>query len=268
LVADQAEGLRRLFVADARRLAAVMTVGKATASDACARLAQALAGMGKRVLLLDECWSMGEKHAVFGVEARHDLMAVMLHGLDIESALTKLGNGVDLLAAREPLNAPRPKMEARIGLVNAFYRLAGKYDAVLINAGLDAANSRPSYAWACQDVIIVSDGNPDAVTEVYARIKLLHQPETRRFHLVFSGLEAGRGAAVYRSIAAVSRRHLHIMPDYMGVMPAGGARGFYHELASKLQAWPVPETKAGHFPDLMRRLLRGADPHALQALLK
>jgi hypothetical protein len=43
---------------------------------------------------------------------------------------------------------------------------------------------------------------------------------------------------------------------------------YYQQLAGMIQSWPMPEHKAGHFPDLMRRLLRGADPHVLQTILK
>lgn len=266
---DQAEGLRRLFVADVRRMVAVVPNGGAAALRTVTSLAQVLVRQRKKVLLLDELWAAGEAHAVFGIMPRHDLGTVMLNGTEIESALISHA-GLDLLAGAAASAMPRPRMEARIGLVNAFYRLAGKYDVVLVHACVDAANTRPSFAWACHDVIVPSDGHPDAATDAYAHIKLLHRPETRRFHLLFHGIDGERASALYRNIAAVSRRHLHVMPESLGALPAAEAAqaGFYAELADALQTWPMPEHKAGHFPDLMRRLLRGADPQLLQTILK
>jgi flagellar biosynthesis protein FlhG len=269
---DQAEGLRRLFVADARRMVAFVPAGTGMATaEAVSSLARTLSSAGKRVLLLDELWAAGDLHPVFQVAPKHDLTTVMLNQLEVESALLKSIAGIDLLAGgAHAASMPRPRMEARIGLVNAFYRLAGKYDIVLVNACVDAANSRPSFAWACQDVIVLSNGEAEAATEAYAHIKLLHQAEKRGFHLLFSGLDQARASALYRSIAAVSRRHLHVMPEYLGVLPEAKPllTEYYQQLAGMIQSWPMPEHKAGHFPDLMRRLLRGADPHVLQTILK
>jgi len=269
---DQAEGLRRLFVADARRMVAFVPAGAGIATaEPVSSLAATLSGAGKKVLLLDELWAAGDLHPVFQVAPKHDLATVMLNQLEVESALLKSAAGIDLLAGgTHAASMPRPRMEARIGLVNAFYRLAGKYDIVLVNACVDAVNSRPSFAWACQDVIIVSNGEAEAATEAYAHIKLLHQAEKRGFHLLFRSLDQARASALYRSIAAVSRRHLHIMPEYLGVLPEARPplAEFYQQLSGMIQSWPMPEHKAGHFPDLMRRLLRGADPHVLQTILK
>lgn len=229
-----------------------------------------LASRGKRILVLDELWQAGEPHPIFGMTPRNDLGMVLVQHEELENALVKTAEGIDFLAGASASHMPRPKMESRIGLVNAFYRLAGQYDAVLINACVDAANSRPSFAWACQDVIVLSEDNPDSMTDVYARIKLLHQSDKRRFHLMFCATDTERAAALYRSIAAVSRRHLHVMPEYQGVLPSVSEdrTRFLRNLAETIESWPMPEHKAGHFPDLMRRLLRGADPHVLQSLLK
>lgn len=270
LLEDQAEGLRRLFAADARRMVAMIPSGGDDATHIVSHLAYLLAGQGKKILLLDEMWVAGVAHPVFGVAPRYDLGTVVLRDGELEDALVKTAEGIDFLAGAAASSMPRPKMETRIGLVNAFYRLAGHYDVVLVNACVDAANSRPSFAWACQDVIVLTDGSQDSATEAYARIKLLHQSDKRRFHLLFCGLNAERASALYRGIAAVSRRHLRVMPENLGAYPQATAQqaGFLRNLAATIQAWPVPEQKAGNFPDLMRRLLRGADPHALQALLK
>lgn len=269
-LADQAEGLRRLFGADTRRMVAIVSAGEGAAYETASNLAYTLSHPGKKVLLLDELWAAGDAHAVFGLTPRHDLNTVMLNQSEVETALVKTADGIDLLAGGAVSTMPRPRMEARIGLVNAFYRLAGKYDVVLVHACVDGATTRPGFAWACQDVIVQSNGNPDAATEVYARIKLLHQAEKRRFHLMFSGMDHARASVLYRSIAAVSRRHLHVMPEYLGVLPQPDLpqAGFFEQLAGTIQSWPIPEHKAGHFPELMRRLLRGADPHVLQTLLK
>lgn len=270
LAEDQAEGLRRLFVADARRMVALMTTRGESAVEMAANLAALLAAQGKKVLVLDEFWTAGEQHPVFGIKPRHDLTSVMLASGELESAVARSAQGFDVLAGAVSSHVPRPRMEARIGLINAFYRLAGRYDVVLVNASTEATDSRPSFAWACHDVILLAEDSADSATEAYARIKLLHQADTRRFHLLYREMADERAAALFKGLAAVSRRHLHLMPEYLGVLPAGAGQQamVLQNLARTLQTWPMPQHKAGNFPELMRRLLRGADPHALQTLLK
>lgn len=265
LAPDQAEGLRRLFVADVRRMIALVSTG-AMGDAVMAHLAAAMSANGKRVLVLDEHLCAGRAHAGLGVTAGFDLDNVLYDDIDIEQAVITTSSGVHLLAGggrTRPLSQPR--MESRIGLVNAFYRLAGQYDVVLVNTQGDVLQSRPSFAWACQDVMMLCDDQPDSVTQTYARIKLLHQAGERRFHLIFSGMDDVVAESVYRRVASVSRRHLHLMPANLGTLPFEShlSATFLTQLAAQLQTWPLPEHQTGHFPALMRRLLRGSNPRVI-----
>jgi flagellar biosynthesis protein FlhG len=272
LSTDQAEGLRRLFVADVRRMIALVAAGGEAAGGALIDgLAAALAAQGNKVLLLDESLSAGDVPALSGFPVRDDLGRVLLKGMEIEAAIVRTTARVDLLAGGgHARTLPRPSLESRIGLVNAFYRLAGKYDVVLVNAGADSANSHPSFAWACQDVIVLCGTQADGVTNAYGHIKLLHQSGERRFHLLFADADHVRAQTLYKHVAAVCRRHLHLMPEYLGVLPWQGSMSsdYFFHLADTVQSWPLPEHKSGHFPALMQRLLRGASTHVLQTLAK
>lgn len=267
LLPDQAEGLRRLFAADTRRMVALVGCAAPAGGRAVAAgLAAALTGLDAAVLLLDE--SVGAGDAAYACNFRHDLNAVLAGRCDIEAAIVRFGGGPDLLAGgvAHARTLPRPRTEARIALVNAFYRLAGGYDVVLVHAGAEQLSLHPSFAWACQDVIVLCGGEPDAVTAAYGQIKALQQSGGRRFHLLFAGMEAERAQALFKNVAAVSRRHLRLMPEFLGVLPHGAASGHYARMAAAMRAWPLPEHKAGHFPALMRRLLQGVNPHVLQAM--
>lgn len=269
LLPDQAEGLRRLFAADTRRMVAIVSAG--TTANGCATsvgLATALAQMTGSVLLLDEPLAAGDACAAYACTFKHDLNAVLSARCDIEAAIIRGIGGPDLLAGGggRAASLPRPKIEARIGLVNAFYRLAGRYDVVLVHAGAELLGRHPSFAWACQDVIVLCSGQPDAVTAAYGHIKALHQSGGRRFHLLFEGVAQERAQVLFRNVAAVSRRHLQLMPDFLGVLPQSLPAGYFTQLAEALRSWPLPEHKAGHFPALMRRLLQGVNPQVLQAM--
>lgn len=264
---DQAEGLRRLFATDARRMVAVVSADVTVAGRAVINgLASALTGPGQNVLLLDEYLSAGDSCEPYVGAFKQDLNAVLAGRTEIDAAVVRIKDGPDMLAGgwAHARTMPRPRMEARIGLVNAFYRFAGNYDVVLVHAGAELLNSRPSFAWACQDVIVLCGARPDSVTAAYGHIKTLHQSGGRRFHLLFEGVESDRVPVLFKNVATVSRRHLNLMPDSLGALPPALSAEYFIYLAEQVQAWPLPEHKAGHFPALMRRLLRGVNPHVLQ----
>lgn len=257
---DQAEGLRRLFVADVRRMVAVLpatAAGAAAGRRISAGLATSLARHRHRVLLLDESITQGERHPDLGVQVGQDMTSALLNLRDIDKAIVRVAPGLDFLAGGNPGRSyPRPRMEARIGAVNALYRLAGSYDVVLVDAGSPVAHGLPGFSWACQDVIVLCHGEADAMTKCYAHIKALHDAGERRFHVLFSGVAGERAQLMYRNLATVSRRHLQVMPAMLGVLPAETpADTTFDSLAHKLLGWPLPERKGGNFPALMRRLL-------------
>lgn len=262
LMPDQAEGLRRLFVEDIRRMIALVPCGDLSrGTDLLAQLARLLAEQGSRVLMLDENLSAGRRHVAFSATPQHDLDSVLNDALAIEHTITPTACQVDLIAGGgRAITLTRPRMEARIGLINAFYRLAGQYDVVLVNAATDSMQGRPSFAWACQDVIVLGHDHPDSMTQAYAQIKALHQAGERRFHLLFSGASDAVAQTLFRRVASVSRRHLQFMPTYLGVLSATGR--LPEEIAGQVLAWPLPEHQAGHFPALMRRLLHGSHSRA------
>lgn len=257
LLADQAEGLRRLFAGERRRMVAL--VGSEQRDCGVApKLAKALAAQRKKVLLLDESLTGGRWHDPLQVAVHYDLIDVMLHGLEIDQALAKGVSGVDLIAGGEDAaRMESPSMESRIGLVNAFYRLAGHYDVVLVDALHSAPVQRPSFVWACEDVIVICAGDGHCATRAYAYIKAMQENGDRRFHLLFEQVDSVRAHGLHRSLASVSRRHLQVMPESLGNIPDNDLfeADFYQQLASALLRWPLPENKTGHFPALMRRLL-------------
>ncbi len=260
LAPDQAEGLRRLFVPDVRRMVALVSIGDSGA-DLAARIAAVLAAQGSRVLLLDEFLTAGQHHAECAATPQHDLDSVLHGAIMVDQAVVQTACGVHLLAGGSRARPrSRPGMEAYIGLINSFYRLAGLYDVVLVNTPGDALQSRPGFAWACQDVIVQCGNAPDAAKIAYSAVKLLHQSGERRFHLLFADVSKAAADEIFGRVASVSRRHLQVMPDNLGTFSLADRstpESIQSRLAAQLQAWPLPEHQTGHFPALMRRLLRG-----------
>lgn len=263
LIQDQAEGLRRLFAANLRRMVSVMQEGRSGTAQALAYgVAAALAGQGNKVLLLDEMLVAGDRHPASSAVIRHDLATLLMRPRAMKSAIVTTGHGVALLAGGGSTRlTPRPRMEAHIGLINDFYHLTGGYDIVLV-ALTGQPVWRPSFALACQDIIMLSDAVPASLTTLYRHIKTLQQFGERRFHLLFEQTDAAQAAVLFHNVAVTSRRHLRLLPEFLGALPAEAAEAaaFCWRLAGELKNWPLPEQSSGHFPVLVRCLLAGHRP--------
>jgi flagellar biosynthesis protein FlhG len=256
---DQAEGLRRMFAGDVRRMIGILSEhGSAGGHVLATNLATTLGATGKKVLLLDENLVAGEVHPVFAVNVVCDLFQVLRDKVDMASALIEVAPSVDLLAGGLVRMVRRPEIKSHTDFINAFYRLAGVYDVVLINAAEEGASSYPSLTWAAQDIIVLCGDRTDSVTTAYARIKALRQAGERRFHMLFEQMPIERAQMLYRNLATVSRRHLQEIPGDLGILPQDATEVFFAMLADSVQDWPLPEHKRGHFRAFMQRLLQGS----------
>jgi MinD-like ATPase involved in chromosome partitioning or flagellar assembly len=245
-----------MFSGDMRRMIGILSEpGSASGQVLSASLATTLGAAGSKVLLLDESLTTGEVHPMFGMDIVRDLSQVLRDKSSMKSALTKITPGVDFLAGGLGYVAHRPEVASHTGFINAFYRLAGAYDVVLINAVEDGAGY-PSFTWAAQDIIVLCGDRGGSVTTAYARIKALCQAGKRRFHLLFEQMSAERAQMLYRNLAAVSHRHLREFPEDLGVLPWEATEVFFTVLADSVREWPLPENRDGHFRAFMQRLMR------------
>lgn len=254
---DQAEGLRRMFAGDVRRMIGVLSERDSHhGRELSANLAMTLGTNGSRVLLLDESLMAGEVHAMFGASAAYDLFQVVHEQVDMVSALVTVAPNVHFLAGGMAYMARRPEDDNRDALVSALHQLADAYDVVLINAAEEGARAYPSLAWAAQDIIVLCGDRSDSVTTAYAHIKALQLAGERRFHVMFEPMPVELAQTMYRNLASVSRRHLRDTPGDLGVLPHQPSDSFFAKLAEHIHAWPLPKHKDGHFRAFMQRLLQ------------
>lgn len=250
---DQAEGLRRMFAADAAHMVALLGDDE---NDISVALALALAGQGKKVLLLDEQLRAGDPHVLLAAAVRYDIGHV-LRGEKSLQEIALPAAGITLL----PVGIVRPvhKDSARVRLLAAFHALVGMFDIVLIRAAATAVHrSSFGFALAAPEVIVLCTGTSSGITAAYSQIKITaHTPGNRHFRLLFRGVEESLASVLFRNLAGVCRQHLNLMPDFAGVLPVerSAAADALETLAAGIAGWPQPERDGSRFEAFMRRLL-------------
>lgn len=252
---DQAAGLRRLFGRrNARVIAFVASTADGDPSALLGATAMALAGDGRRVVVVDELGDAAGLAGTFGLAPQIDLFDVLTGHRALGAAVVTAGANLRLVSA---VRAARELEAGEVGLrqrLDATLRaLCEDADFVLIDAAL--RRSRLSQlTLAAPDMVLVVNADGEAIKRAYALLKRAVRERGRDgYHLAVrhpGGERPARG--VFDAIQAVARRHLDLGLGYLGRIAARGAlaEAFANYLA------PLP----GACPDFAPTPLPGALP--------
>lgn len=169
-------------------------------------LAQALARMGRRVLLFDADFGLANVDIQLGLVPKHDLGHVMAGVLKFEDAIeTFAPGGFDVLAGPSgsgALASLNPALLERVfGLLAAH---GTRYDHVLLDlaAGLEGG-VRLTAAWA-DTLLVVATDEPTSMTDAYATLKL-HAADRPNGDVRLVVNQASSPAAAQRTATIIGR---------------------------------------------------------------
>lgn len=268
-VTDQAEGLRRLLAKSGSRVVAV-TGGPAGVgcTSTVVNLAAALAGLGKDVLVIDECLGANSVSAMLGgVHGAGSLRAFLAGKIGIEEAAPRHHLGFSVLAASRENCAGYSA--AQLGTM-----LAGPADVVLIDARLDRRGTLSALASQSHDVMIVTRVAAQAITEAYAGMKRLHYEHAiAQFRVLVNHVSSRSDAhTAFENLAEVAARYLAVSIADAGCIAADAfmerslelgrcavdafpsapsARDFRH-VAAEMLYWPMRPALSSGSPVTVR----------------
>src|SRR5690554_2677008 len=146
-------------------------VGKTNVS---VNLSVALAGLGRRVILLDADFGLANVDVLLGLEPKRTLNEVMAGECDLRDVLLSGPGGIKIVPASsgtQDLVSMTPLQHA--GLIQAFSELGDNLDVLAIDTAAGIGDSVTSFVRAAQEVILVVCDEPTSITDAYALIKLL-----------------------------------------------------------------------------------------------
>ena len=157
---DQADGLRRLFIAQRPRFIAVVANAEMAFSGlVLERLAGACCAAGRRTLVVDAAASAPEPH---------ELVA-----LDLAAGIDALAPGLDYLGARGlPLRYVNSRGSCA-GFLQAVIDVAPAADVVIVHA--EASELGRLFTGRAVRPLLLAADHPATVTQAYAGLKLLAQ---------------------------------------------------------------------------------------------
>jgi flagellar biosynthesis protein FlhG len=252
-------------------------VGK---SNIVANLGLALRGLGYRVLLIDADLGLANLDILLGLTPRYTIQDILSLQQSLAEVIVAGPGGLKILPACSGLPELAELDEfQKVFLLNELDHYSEKIDVVLIDTGAGISRNVLFFNLAAQERIIVANGQPTALTDAYALIKVLvtRYNQTRFKLLVNSVTRPREGEEVYQALLRVVERFLgrEISLEYLGCIPfddsvpkavmrqrpvltlypeAPASRSF-HQLARHLRELPPSGGMDGSIKFFWRRLL-------------
>lgn len=250
VVADQADGLRRLLARTPTRVIALAGMGRGGASSATMNLAAALVQQGREVLVLDEHGATEAAIcAAWAIDPLGDLADVADRRLSCASAVARAACGVGVLPA--PLGDRHAEIEARSLCPNG---------VVLIDARIDDQGRLSALAQQADELLLVLQPDAASITAAYAGIKRLHYAHgLQQLRFLVDGAAGEQEAArVTANLASTGSRYLAVLLEPAGwvradprhvdarrlrqtvveAFPASPAAVDFRHLAGEMGRWP------------------------------
>ena len=251
-------------------------VGK---SNISVNLAIALAGMGRRVVVLDADLGLANIDVLLGITSQRNLADVLAGDCDLQDVLVEGPGGIKIVPASSGTQRMTQLSSLEhAGLINAFSELGDQTDVLIVDTAAGISESVVSFLRAAQELLLVVCDEPTSITDAYALIKLMNRDYgVDRFRILANQVRSDQeGRHLFSKLTRVTERFLDVALQYVGCVPydeavrkavqrqravieaypRSKAALAIKALAQKVDSWPVPSSPRGHLEFFVERLVQ------------
>ncbi len=197
-------------------------VGK---SNIAVNLAWEMGRMGKRVLIFDADFGLGNTDILLGITTEKSLADAFLQGKSLEEIAVTLENGVTLIPAGSgDFHVANMNPLALEGVFFELENLISKFDVVVVDSGAGIGERVRNTLLFASHVAVVTTPDPTSLTDSYATIKVVSQRDHDKPFSVIVNMVDGisQGEVVFNHLAHVARKYLDVTLDFWGAIPRDG----------------------------------------------
>jgi flagellar biosynthesis protein FlhG len=243
-----------------RPLTLAVTSGKGGVgkSNFAVNVALELAGLGKRVALLDADLALANMDVLLGLNPPFHLGHVLRGERTLDEIVIEVANGLRLIPGgsgiEELANLARHQHTRLVQELQAFEADA---DVVLVDTAAGLADNVTGVLRAADQVIVVTTPDPTAVVDAYAMIKVIHQQAAGKPIRIVVNEVIGIGDAerIFAQLQAAATRFLDRRLSLLGTIPRDA------ELVRAVReqvpvVWHAPDTASSRAMRLIARHLK------------
>lgn len=193
-------------------------VGK---TNITANLGICLAASGKKVLLVDADFSLGNLDIVMNVNNRYNISHLIYDGKSVEEIIHTGPEGIDMICGASGLEELADINEfQRLRLLKELSKLQNDNDVILIDTAAGISKSVVGFCLSANNVLVVTTPEATAMTDAYAMIKVLVGNRfTGQISLVVNMAQSiQEGKKTYEKIANVAGRFLNAHVYNAGIL--------------------------------------------------
>lgn len=233
---DQAENLRKMVKAvhvkpqsavikanhsKARVITVTSGKGGVGKSNITVNLALALAKIGKKVLIIDADFGMGNVDVLLGCSAPYNILHLLEGELTLNDIIIEGPHGIKFIAGGSGIHTLANLSKSQLTyIVNQLTLLDQWAEIILIDTGAGISQNVMNFVMAADEVIIVATPEPTAITDAYAMMKTFsHYQGTGILRLVVNRvMEADEGKAAADKLVKVASNFLDLSLTNLGTV--------------------------------------------------
>ena len=193
-------------------------VGK---TNITANLGICMAASGKKVLLVDADFSLGNLDIVMNVNNRYNVSHLIYEGKSVEEIIHTGPDGIEMICGASGLEELADINEfQRRRLLKELSKLQTDNDVILIDTAAGISRSVIGFCLSANNVLVVTTPEATAMTDAYAMIKVLVGSKfAGGISLVVNMADTiAEGKKTYQQIAKVAKRFLNIYVYDAGIL--------------------------------------------------
>jgi flagellar biosynthesis protein FlhG len=191
-------------------------VGK---TNIVANLGLALSRLGKKVLILDADFGLGNLDVLLGLAPKYNLSHVISGEKSIQEIILKGPGNVEILPAssgiQELTHLSKPQ---KIQILTKLDLLLDSFDVLLMDTAAGISTNVLDFNATAQEILVVVSPEPTSLTDAYALMKVLSLKYSEKYCKLLVNQTANdqEGRDIYRQLNLVAERFLDISVEYFG----------------------------------------------------
>lgn len=184
-------------------------------------LALALAKLGKKVLIIDADFGMGNVDLVLGCSAPYNILHLLEGGLSLSDITIEGPLGIKFIAGGSGIHKLTNLTNSQLSYItNQLALLDSWAEIILIDTGAGINQNVMNFVIAADEVIIITTPEPTAITDAYAMMKtFVHHRGTGMLRLVVNRVvEVDEGKAAANKLMSVALNFLDLSLTNLGTV--------------------------------------------------